>query len=282
MLLSGEYDLQGLVEALEGQLECSGWVEGGSVSWICGDSDSAGVLVPAVGVDWPEGYKSYGFGGYEWVATEVGEWGIFRGVYSAAAKRRGAVRVSVFVVDESSSAFGDVRIGSLGSLDLRRGWSSAEAVVVSSSGDVDVGTVVSVFDGLWTFGVENEFEDQRDVRVRRTTSTGESDAVFESDFVVVSAGVSLRGLVFDLGGVYRVSGELELSDFLEGGEVPDVVRRVMSVGLDVPAGSLVRLAQLSVRRRGGGFAWSSDWSSRLSASRSDSRFGVWLGLERVF
>lgn len=284
-LLGRVVDLPGSVSRsefrdwLESELSCQ-VVEAGGTWTLVDSGDSFSVVMPDVlGGLSSGGVQRVEAGGRVVASGPYGELSRFRRLLAVAVEPRAVVRVRLVVLDVS-------RASSLGlvadpfSVAYQSGWVSGWDPTLVLSLFRESGSVLNEFGGLLTEGGEYAYRDQVEQRFVRYVS-GDSGRVFESGFDTVSAGltVSLRGVQLD--GVWRVTGQLELSDFRGGGAgVPERVSRSVAVDLDLACGSVVRLATVSVERGSGSLGLQSNRPS-LAGSRSGSVASVWVVLEAV-
>lgn len=181
------------------------------------------------------------------------------------------------------SAFSSVVRASQGMVELRflivdddhlASVRSARDIAGSSwSFDFDFGSVVYQYSSLVTVGSKVDFADETENLLTLTTSSGESDVVFNQRLERVQAGFIVRGELLEAWDAWlRLRGELEISTF--SGEDSKAIRRA-SIDLELHRGSPVRLLRFWVSRRRAGFGASPDvWN--LYGSSGAREFSVFV------
>jgi len=247
-------------------------------SWWIQPRDGFALVVPAI-------LPSEVGGGVK--VTDVGGRALLRGdgdslpevrrLLDVLSVPRELVRVRLYVVDELEewglSAAVDKAFSVGWDRGLVRSWDADFVLSVWDSQSA----LAYEWEGMAVDGVELRYADVSEIRLERYVS-GESGQVFSSEWETVSAGFDLGVRAVRLPACWRVTGDLEVSDFR--GAVGARTRRSIGIDIDVADGSLIRICRLDVERKVRHLGIQ-DNVFRVGADGSRGSYAVWLGLVGV-
>ena len=275
---ASEIQLRGL---LEDQLKCQ-IVAQGRVWSIVGDGERFSIIVNGSIASGIAGIADVTSVGGRYVASgEMRNLSALRRIVDAVELPRSLGRLRLWLVERSAAERYAVSVSPGWSAGYREGWFSSFDADVVADVFLRSGSVEREIELLATDGEPIEYRDEPEVRVERFLASGDSGQTFRSESEVLAAGLSVKLLPVRLGRVWRIGGELEVSDFSPGGsDIPDRVRRVLTVQSDMGSGSCVRLGRVHLRRDGvAGGVLANAFSA--GKDRAASVFDVWVAIEDV-
>lgn len=273
-----ETELQGLIEL---QVGCQVIVQG-RVWSLVGDGERFAVVVSGALSRGLAGIADVAAVGGRYVASgEMSALPALRRIVDAVEMPRAIGRVRLWLVERAAAERLALSISPAITAGYDHGWFADFQADLVADVFARSGVVEREIELLCTDGEPLEYRDQTEVRVERFVAAGDSGQTFRSESEVLAAGLGVLLTPVRLGRVWRLSGQVEVSDFTGGGgDIPDRTRRTLTIEVDMGAGSCVRLGRVQLFRDGhaGGLMLNSFSAGK---DRSSGVFDIWAAIDDV-
>ena len=275
--LDGELTETELWKQVESQAQCQVLRIGKTIE-IIKEGDEFLLPVPAIELDGLPGVESRNVGGRGFVTGDYEELPRLRRAMDIVGTPRDVVRVRVVIVDENSELNGSLGFTDPFVVSYNRGVIATWSTDIVVNALYSVGAIKRDYDIVLIDGVEHQYRDGSERRLPTSTviQGGQGQT---SGYEVVSAGFNVTLNAVQLSRCWRLTGQVEVSDFV-GGDGASKVQRTIPIEIDLAEGSFMRLCRYRTDQesQGGGVDGN---LPRWLGSKGYSINAIWIGIESV-